>query len=172
MPLQPCLEPSCPPGHSQRCLALLEREHGGSEGEAPSQCASAIVLTQRHLALSGTAKSKPRAAAAKAKLAAARPAQPLLPWHCLGSGHGIARGHQVRCGRACPRPWDHKIWHCRGEELGEIPGGWERSLEPGACSVLAQSRAGRPNLLRARGVRGQTAAPAAPLLLLQAVPNP
>lgn len=45
-------------------------------------------------------------------------------------------------------------------------------MVPGAPSVLAQSKAGCPNLLQAQGVQEQTAAPAAPLLLLQAVPNP
>lgn len=61
--------------------ALLGRGSSvGARERAPSQCASAIVLTQRHMAPSETAKRNPTADAAKAESwqQTARPAKCLL----------------------------------------------------------------------------------------------
>lgn len=132
----------------------------GAWKRAPSQCASTIVLTPRHMVPSKTAKRNPTADAAKAESwqETARPAKCLLRRRCVVSQQAGSSPGLAPCTPGpfhVPDPLQASgpaLWTCAGAEqpgcCGGVRAGWVCAAQPGPSllvSVSAEDLASGPS---------------------------
>lgn len=145
--------PQCsgwPRGHSAR---LGRGRSAGAWKRAPSQCASTIVLTPRHMVPSKTAKRNPTADAAKAESwqETARPAKCLLRRRCVVSQQAGSSPGLAPCTPGpfhVPDPLQASgpaLWTCAGAEqpgcCGGVRAGWVCAAQPGPSLLVCDARA-------------------------------